>query len=273
MKFAKLILLSFALPLWSCHSMAGQGMPLSAVRSHLSSVQLVGSPDSSLHSGVSTASFPLRIGIAPPVSSVVGWRKTKATLAYGSWSDKERGVIESWLERARDSGLVASYEFLPSILADTRAPNVLSAMRKAAKSRKLDAVLTMKVGSTHQASATALSFLDLALVPAFILPTASFEATAIIDGALLDTHSGYPYAVGSAQASYEKQAPSMTGKAKDYVGKARLRALESMGKRLLGSVDLSAVEAAEQRAERRVQEHERSVQYWTRDSNSVEAED
>ena len=273
MKLAKFLLLSLALPLWSCHSMGSQGMSIAALRNHVSNVPLVDSGNANLDSGVPTAALPLQIGIAPPVSSVAGWRNKKATLTFGSWSDGERDVIEAWLKRAQDSGLVQSYEFLPSILADTSAPNVLSALRGAARSRNLDAVLAVKVGSTHQTSATSLSFLDLALVPAFILPTASFEATAIFEGALLDTHSGYPYAVGSAQASYERQAPSMTGRAKDYIGKARLLALESMGQRLLGSVDLSAVEAAQHATELRVQEHVRGVQYWTRDPASIEADD
>ncbi|MCP5024475.1 MAG: hypothetical protein GY930_22255 [bacterium] len=273
MKLAKLLLLSFAFPLWSCHSMAGQGMSISALQSDVSSVPLVDSEGANFDSRVSTAELPLRIGIAPPVSTLGGWGNDRGTLVYGSWSDKERAVIEVWLKRAQESGLVQSHEFLPSILADTRAPNVLSAVRGAARSRNLDAVLAVRVGSTHQTSATSLSFLDLALVPAFIFPTASFEATAIFEGVLLDTNSGYPYAVGSAQASYEKKEPSMTGRAKDHIGKARLRALGSMGQRLLDSVDLSAVKAAQRSAEFREQQHERSIQYWTREPTSVESEE
>ncbi len=270
MKLAKFFLLPLALPLWSCHSMAPEGMSISALRSHVSSVPLVETVEDNLDSRMPTATLPLRIGIAPPVFLVPGWGSEKGTLAYGSWCDKERGMIEAWLQKAQGSGLVQSYEFLPSILTDPQAPSVLSAVRRAASSRNLDAVLAVRVGSTHRESATSLSFLDLALVPAFILPTAEFNATAIFEGALLDTNSGYPYAVGSAQATYKKNAPSMTGRAKDYIDKARLRALDSMGQRMLASVDLSVVEAVQHTTETRQQEQERGVQYWTRKPSSNE---
>ena len=257
-----------ALVFASCHSMHGTGKSLSAMRTEVGSVEFSEFDLNAQSASQPMAQLPLRLGIVPPVSSSANWYDKTNLLEYGAWSDDEISVIDAWCQDARAEGIVAHYEFLPSLLVDPAASNVLEAVRGAARTRNLDAVLIARVGSTVESASTMLSILDLALVPAFVLPTGEFKATAIFEGAVLDTQSGYPYAVGSAESSYKKAAPSMIADVKSYQRKARLQALETMSERLFGSVDAGVREAVNRSAGRvqasREREHA-SQQYWIGD--------
>ncbi|MDF1838965.1 MAG: hypothetical protein P1V35_13925, partial [Planctomycetota bacterium] len=257
-----------ALAFASCHSMSGLGMSLSALRGEVGAVALMDETYDSQSAPLPTAQLPLRLGIVPPVSCSTNWRDNTVNLVFGSWSDRECEIIDDWARDARASGFVEHYEYLPSLLVDSAAPNVLEAVRGAARSRNLDAVLIVRAGSTIESSSTMLSVLDLAIVPAFVLPTGDFKATAVMEGTVIDTQSGYPYAVGSAESSYEKSAPSLIADVKDFQRKARLRALRSMSSRMVASVHSGVradVDRGTARTQARLQRQAASEQYWIGD--------
>lgn len=235
MKLRALLLSLAVLPLFSCYTMGDTAVPLSIARANVASMPICESENPGYYNSHAEASLPLRIGIAPPVSVGGQWRDSGISMAYGSWSDSEREAIEDWVERERTAGRVSHFEFLPSILADKSATNILSAVRTGAQARGLHAVLIVRVGAAMNVGPTPLSFLDLAIVPAYILPTAQYEAVAVFEGALLDTRTGFPFAVGSAEASYRKSAPSLAAEAFKYERKARVMALTSMMDRMASS--------------------------------------
>ncbi|MCP5022170.1 MAG: hypothetical protein GY930_10370 [bacterium] len=235
MKSSHILLSLAALSLFSCHTIGTSTVPLSIARANVASMSICAAENRGQYNSHAEASLPLRIGIAPPVSVRENWGDASASMVYGAWSDRERGVIEDWVERERTAGRVSQFEFLPSILADKSATNILSAVRNGAQARGVDAVLIVRVGAALDVDPTPLSFLDLAIVPAFVFATAEYEAVAVIEGALLDIRTGFPFAVGSAETPYQTRAPSLAAKVREYEREARILALTSMMDRMASS--------------------------------------
>lgn len=244
-----LIALPLALSLLaSCTGLSGKGPPLDELKAELDDLPLAPvalAEGDLLEPGVEG---PLRIGIAPPLCSNVSgsthFGETQRLSSPGKarfdvWTDDEREVIDRWCEAALASGQITHYEYLPSLIVDTRRPDLALATRAAGAARGLDAVVVARVGTTYWADPTALSVLDAAILPAMVIPSADFTAIALAEGAVVDVKTGYAYAIGAAEATYEKRAPALGGDAVRYQRVARLRGVESMCRRLAAGAGLT----------------------------------
>lgn len=224
--------LALALASVSCHSMRGEGPSLGSLREGLDHVVMV--PE--LDEGTSprpSVSGPLRVAVLPPICVKPRFRGAD-TSAFDAWTDEEMVGIEAWGETARASGLVESVQFVPSFLATSGEGDYFEAARKAGRAIGADAVLLSRLGTTFELDPTAATLLDIAVLPAFIVPSTEFRSTAIVEGALLDVRTGYVYAAGMAESERSTYAPSLTGDISSYRKAVRREAVERLGARMIG---------------------------------------
>ncbi len=178
---------------------------------------------------------PLRIGIAPPIQSISRDARNdrRSKFAFDVWTDEEVETIQEWAQSAQAAGLIEHFEFLPSMIIEQDKDNVLESCQKAARIRQLDAILVARVGTTYKVTPNLLSLLDLALVPALVVPTSEYQSTAVLEGAVLDAKTGYPYALGSAESVYSRRAASLQADPAAYQRIARVRGVKNLAERIV----------------------------------------
>ncbi len=134
--------------------------------------------------------LPLRLAIGPPWNVETGpWLGGSGV---GTWSAEERAHFGAWIERAKQSGLVESVEFIPSLLVESpdEDGDLLRSMRAAAALQHCDAVLVTQRTLDTARWEDEWSVFYLTIVGMFFVPATHVESMAIVEGFVLDVETG-----------------------------------------------------------------------------------
>ena len=151
-------------------------------------------------------SAPFVLAVAPPRSfrsEQHAWEGERETIqGFRSWSEKERSLIESWEPELARLGLVSDLVVMPALSIELDATQgTAGALRAAAARHRADAVLIISEVEDASNWLNPWSILDLTIVGAWFAPGHDVEVVSILEGALIDTHTGYLHASGQAEGT------------------------------------------------------------------------
>ena len=151
-------------------------------------------------------STPFSVAVAPPRSQRSeqhAWDGERETVqGFRSWSEEERREIESWKAELARMGLVSDLVVMPVLSTELgEAQGLLGALRVAAARHQADAVLIVSEVEDSSNWLNPWSILDLTIVGAWFAPGHDVEVVTILEGALIDVHTGYLYASGQSEGT------------------------------------------------------------------------
>ncbi|MCB9881806.1 MAG: hypothetical protein H6834_08460 [Planctomycetes bacterium] len=152
------------------------------------------------------SSLPLRLGIAPPVS--FGRDYGRGDVDYTGWRSRERELISTWCRDMQAAGVLSTFVFLPSILADTRGFDPVEKrtydLRKLGARHRVDAILTVNALGDYGHGLNVLGILDLTILGMFVVPGHDSEAITVLEATLIDVRNEYVFVSGTGEGHLEE---------------------------------------------------------------------
>lgn len=180
-----------------------------------------------------SARIPFVLAIAPPRShrsEQLAWEGTRETIqGFRSWSEEERTEIESWEPELARLGLVSELVVMPTLSLELDGTQgTADALRSAAARHRADAVLIVSEVEDASNWLNPWSILDLTIVGAWFAPGHDVEVVSILEGALIDTQTGYLYASGQAEGTARERRAWAYVNDPELKEKARQKALAGL---------------------------------------------
>jgi rhombotail lipoprotein len=188
---------------------------------------------------------PFAVAVAPPRShrsEQLAWQGSRETVqGFRSWSEEERRVIASWKEELARTGLVSDLIVMPVLATELDATGgLLEALRVAAARHQADAVLIVSEVEDSSNWLNPWSILDLTIVGAWFAPGHDVEVVTILEGALIDVHTGYLYASGQAEGTARERRAWAYVNDPELKQTARRKALAGLEQVILERADAAA---------------------------------
>ncbi len=184
---------------------------------------------------------PFILAVAPPFSQYteelpsIGRKEVVVGEAsYRPWTRAEQREIESWTEELRRLGLVRDLVIMPILSTELDgAQSALAGLRVAGARHHADAILVVSESERTSTWLNLRSILDLTVIGAWFVRGHEFEVVSMLEGALVDTRTGYLFGTGQAEGSARSRRALADADEPSLREKARRRALADMKRQLL----------------------------------------
>lgn len=171
------------------------------------------------------ATFPLRIAVMPPSR-------------WNGLSQPEREVIEQWATSLQEMGFAETLQIVPRSLMpqcgyQAEHDCYLTQARVAGARLGADAILFLNDTTATDSYLNPLSILNLTIVGMWIVPAHHRDSYSIYEASLFDINNGYLYAVAEGYGEQKSLRPYVYAEYQTGQNEARLKALHSVGVKLL----------------------------------------
>ena len=195
------------------------------------------------------ANVPFVLAVAPPFSQRTGtgpWLgPIEGQPGFRPWTQAERREIDSWRAELEHLGLVKDMVVMTLLSTELDgAKNALAGLRVAGARHHADAVLVVSELERTSSWLNPWSILDLTLVGGWFAPGHNVEVVSVLEGALVDTHTGYLYGSGQAQGSARARRAWFYIDDPRLQERARRRALADLKRELLKQAEANAEQRA-----------------------------